>query len=224
MASEQLRPSSPSAATPAKLPKKSKTWLYLLATVLAGSCLVCGGLVVAGFTLRPLVLAPWAPTPLPTYTWVPVPTLPAGEAPANAPTGPAVNLAAPYTVQANASHDIAAALASAEAQHKYVLLDFGANWCPDCLVLAKLFEDATVKPFLDQHFVVARINVGQWDTNLDIAARYDNPIAKGIPAIVVLDAQGKIVATTKAGELADARSATAAQILAYLQKWAPQTP
>lgn len=125
----------------------------------------------------------------------------------------------PYDEQADPKADIAAALERAQADSKLVLLDFGANWCPDCIVLAALFEDPSVKPYLDEHYHVVHIDVGYWDKNLDVSEQYGKPIDKGIPAVVVLTPDGEMVATTKAGELANARTATAQDILAYLHQW-----
>ena len=125
-----------------------------------------------------------------------------------------------YDPHANASEAIAQALAQAKADHKRVLLDFGADWCPDCQVLAQLFDDPQVKPFLDAHYHVVRIDVGRWDNNLDIANRYGNPIEKGIPAVVILDANARTITSTAGGELANARTATAKEILSFLQQWA----
>ncbi|HET9223183.1 MAG TPA: thioredoxin family protein, partial [Roseiflexaceae bacterium] len=124
-----------------------------------------------------------------------------------------------YDPRADADAAIAQALTQAEADHKRVLLDFGADWCPDCQVLSQLFDDPQVKPFLDEHYHVVRIDVGQWDNNLDIAERYGDPIAKGIPAVVVLDANGQTLSSTAGGELANARTATADEILALLKQW-----
>jgi thiol:disulfide interchange protein len=128
----------------------------------------------------------------------------------------------PYDESADPKADISAALALAKTDSKYVLLDFGANWCVDCLVLSKLFEDPTVKPFLDANYHVVRIDVGYWDKNTDVSDQYGNPIEAGIPAVVVLKPDGETVATTKAGELANAETATAQDILTYLQQWAPK--
>ena len=125
----------------------------------------------------------------------------------------------PYDENADPNADIAAALDSAKADSKLVLLDFGANWCPDCIVLATLFEDESVKPYLDEHYHVVHIDVGHWDRHLDVSDQYGKPIEKGIPAVVVLKPDGTIIATTKAGELANARTATAQDILAYLHQW-----
>ena len=130
----------------------------------------------------------------------------------------------PYDEQADPAQDIVTALKQAQADDKLVLLDFGANWCPDCLVLSKHFENAQVKPFLDEHFVVVKIDVGQWDRNLDVAEKYGNPIKQGIPAVVVLDANGKQIASTANGALASASSTQPQDILAYLKQWAEAKP
>ena len=52
---------------------------------------------------------------------------------------------------------------------------------------------------------VVKINVGRFDRNVDVAESYGVPLKRGIPAVVVLSEQGKLVYSTRAGELADAR-------------------
>ena len=58
--------------------------------------------------------------------------------------------------------DIAKALAEAERDGKRVLLDFGADWCVDCRALEQIFRDPTVARFLDDHFHVVRIDLGEY--------------------------------------------------------------
>ncbi len=169
-----------------------------------------------------LITAPITPTPMPSpvpATNSPAPTaVPAGTS-TESPTEAPVNLDAPYDENAQPQTDIVRAIAKAEKDGKLVLLDFGANWCPDCLVLSKLFEDPAVKPYLEENFHVVRIDIGFGDKNLDIAQQYGNPIAKGIPAVVVLAPNGEIIASTQDGSLANARTATAQDILTYLKMW-----
>jgi thiol-disulfide isomerase/thioredoxin len=131
---------------------------------------------------------------------------------------------APYNENAVPSDDIANALAQSEKDGKLILLDFGANWCPDCVVLSTLFEDPAVKPFLEENFHTVSIDVGYWDKNLDISEKYGNPIENGIPAVVVLAPGGEMIASTKDGALANARTATPQDILAYLQTWLALKP
>lgn len=172
--------------------------------------------------------------PLPTPTSVPspnipiptvVPTVAAATLPeTSAATEIPVDLHAPYDENAIPADDIVHAMAQSASDGKLVLLDFGANWCPDCLVLTTLFEDPAVKPFLEENYHVVRIDVGMWDKNLDISQAYGNPIDNGIPAVVVLSPTGEIIATTKDGSLANARTATAEEILALITEWYAQKP
>src|SRR4249919_2873241 len=68
--------------------------------------------------------------------------------------------------------DIDKALSAAARDGKHVLLDFGADWCPDCRVLGALFEDPVVAPFATENFHIVRIDVGRRDKNADLIAKY----------------------------------------------------
>ena len=85
-----------------------------------------------------------------------------------------------------------------------MLLVFGANWCGDCRALDQALHGSS-GPLIDGKFEVVKIDVGNFDKNLDIDARYGHPIGNGIPAVVVVDASNKILYSTKGGELANAR-------------------
>ena len=124
-----------------------------------------------------------------------------------------------YDSTADARQDIAGALHESQGDHKLVLLDFGANWCLDCVVLDRLFQDSTVAPYLRAHFRVVHVDVGRFDRNMDISKTYGDPIEGGIPAAVVLTPTGDVVASTKSGALESARSATPQQVLQFLKSW-----
>lgn len=110
----------------------------------------------------------------------------------------------PYDEKADASADVQRALAAATADHRDVLLVFGANWCGDCRALDKAMHGSSQR-LIAGKFHVVKIDVGNFDKNLDLAQRYGNPIGKGIPAVVVLRADDHVIYSTKGGELADAR-------------------
>ena len=119
------------------------------------------------------------------------------------------------------SKDIAAALERAHADQRYVLIDFGADWCPDCRVLGKLFEDAAVAPFLAANFHVVHVDVGRRDKNGDVVAKYGATSGDWIPAVVVLASDGAIVGRTNE-EVRLTRRTSPAELLARLQQWAPK--
>ena len=111
----------------------------------------------------------------------------------------------PYDEAADAKADVSRTLSAAKKSNMPVLVIFGANWCPDCRALDRALTSGKNAELVSREFKVVKVDVGQFDRNLDIAARYGNPIKKGIPAAVVLSPQAEVLYATRAGELADAR-------------------
>ena len=111
----------------------------------------------------------------------------------------------PYDESADANAQVAAALQSAHAAHKLPLLVFGANWCPDCRLLDIEMRKGKLAALVGDKFVVVKVDVGRFDRNTDVAARFGVPLGKGIPAVAVLREDGSVAYLTAGGELADAR-------------------
>ncbi len=160
-----------------------------------------------------------AATPSPAPTASHAPTAPASPSAKPAATPKASGVL--YDPDADARAEIVAALAAAKADGKRVLLDFGADWCPDCHVLAAYLDGPAGRKLVDTSFHVVSIDVGYWDHNLDVSAAAGDPITKGIPAVVVVEADGTIVGSTADGSLANARTMTEKDVLAKLAAWAP---
>lgn len=122
----------------------------------------------------------------------------------------------PYDEQADAAGDIQHAVAAARVDHKSVLLIFGANWCSDCRALDKALQGSS-QHLIEGKFHVVKIDVGNFDKNLYLARRYGNPIAKGIPALVVLGADNQVRYATDNGELANAGQMSEQSIYDFLK-------
>ena len=126
-----------------------------------------------------------------------------------------------YPAPEQAPADLAAALQTAGSTHRRVLLDFGGNWCPDCHALDTYFHDDTNKPLLESGFVLVHVNVGRVDQNLDLAERYEVPLKKGVPALAVLDADGKLLYSQKTGEFEAMRRMQSDVVTDFLKQWQP---
>jgi thiol:disulfide interchange protein len=124
-----------------------------------------------------------------------------------------------YPPPEQASSDIAAALKTAAVSHKRVILDFGGNWCTDCHVLDLCFHDAANGPLLAANYVLVHINIGHSDANVDIAARYQIPLTKGVPAIAVLNDRGKLLYSQKTGEFEAMRHMQTGAVTDFLVRW-----
>jgi thioredoxin 1 len=126
-----------------------------------------------------------------------------------------------YPDPAEAKADIAHALATAASTHKRVLLDFGGNWCGDCQVLDIYLHNPQNAPLLESNFVLVHVNVGQYDANLDLAKKYGIPLEKGVPAVAVLNAAGKLLYSQKSGEFESMRRMDPNAVTKFLVQWKP---
>lgn len=124
-----------------------------------------------------------------------------------------------YSDTANPRTDIAAALRKARAEHKRVILDFGGDWCGDCQVLYIYFHQKPNDDLIAKHFVVVPIDIGQMDHNLDVAAKYKVPITKGVPALAVLDASGRLLYSQQTGQFENMRNMSVTAVTEFLNRW-----
>jgi thiol:disulfide interchange protein len=155
-----------------------------------------------------------AATPSETATVTPLPALSAG-----------------FQADQNASADIASAITIAGREHREVLLDFGASWCPECRVLAGLFRSAQVKRLLSSDYVAVLVDVSTPSQNLNLVTRYIKPKTIGgipnaydIPLLVILASDGKAITNTNdVRTFLNNNTITASETAAYLVKWADAT-
>jgi len=127
-----------------------------------------------------------------------------------------------YDESADGMEQVAQALALAKAEHKRVLLQFGANWCGWCHKLHKLFEsDENIAQELQANYVVVLIDVNKGH-NKEVDTKYGHPTRFGLPAIVVLDADGEQLTTQDTAKLEEKDHHDPEKVMAFLQEWAPK--
>ena len=124
-----------------------------------------------------------------------------------------------YPEISEAQANVTAALHQAAAQHKRVILIFGGDWCGDCQVLDINLHDASNADLLAHKFIVVHVNVGHMDENVDLAAKYGVPLKKGVPAVSVIDAHGKVIHAQTTGEFANMRHMDPRSVNEFLNQW-----
>jgi hypothetical protein len=127
-----------------------------------------------------------------------------------------------YPADADARAEIKQTEEKAAKEHHRILLVFGANWCFDCHVLDLAFHRPDFASIMAGYEVV-HVDIGpDGKKNGDLAKEFQVPLDKGIPALAVLEADGKVVVSQKNGEFEDARSLTPEVLLEFLNKWKPE--
>ena len=126
-----------------------------------------------------------------------------------------------YPETSRAKADIDAAMKTAAAQNKRVLVDFGGNWCPDCKVLDINLRKPENAALLRDRYVLVHVNVGDKGVtdNFDVAERYGIPLKKGVPALAVLDGNGKVLFAHRNGEFESMRKMDPKAVHDFLEQW-----
>lgn len=127
----------------------------------------------------------------------------------------------PYDESADAHMQIEAALKRAAFEHKFVLIDFGGNWCPDCRVTAGVLGLDDVKPWVKDTFELVYVDIGRLNKNMDIGEHFNLRI-KAVPTIVVLNSQGRMINTGNPAALQDAREMSPQAIVDTIYGWTRQ--
>lgn len=124
-----------------------------------------------------------------------------------------------YDPRANAFKQLDAAVATAKAEDKLVLLISGGDWCVWCHYLAQFLERETaLDASLHDVFVVQKVYVGNENKNTEFFAQL--PEAAGAPHFWVLSQTGELLASQNTLPLEDgAKSYDTAKFQSFIGEW-----
>src|SRR2546423_14522043 len=126
-----------------------------------------------------------------------------------------------YRTNADAKKEISEAVGRAAAEHKRVLLIFGANWCYDCHVLDHALHDGDAGKVVSEKFLLVHVDIGEGAKNGELISKYKIPLDKGVPAVAILDPNGKLLYSSGDGEFEAARKMMKKDLVAFLRHWKP---
>lgn len=129
-----------------------------------------------------------------------------------------------YHPEANAEKDIAAAVAKAKAENKFVLLQGGGNWCSWCIEFARFAKaDPAIDSVMRASFIWYHLNYSKENENKKIFAKYGYAHRFGFPVFIILDGNGNRVHTQNSEYLEDGKKSYNKQkVQAFLEMWSPK--
>jgi len=104
-------------------------------------------------------------------------------------------------------------------ERKRVLLIFGANWCYDCHVLNQALHEGEAGKIVSQDFLLVHVDIGEGEKNSDLLKTYKIPLDKGVPAVAILESNGRLLYSSGDGEFEAARRMLKRDLVAFLNKW-----
>ena len=122
-----------------------------------------------------------------------------------------------YSETADPRADIAAAIRQATAEHKRIILDFGGDWCGDCHVLDLYLHQPPNGDLLARNYILVHVFIGHMDAHMDIPDKYKVPVRKGVPALAVLNSDGKLLFAQQHKEFE--KDLNPHDVTAFLNQW-----
>jgi len=117
---------------------------------------------------------------------------------------------------------IEAAKARAAQEGKRVAIVFGADWCPDCFAFDSALKHRLVQPIVEPAFVLLKVSIGNRNRNLELMTDFGMAVENGIPAVAILEPDGRLVAAQRQGEFRNASSLlSVAEIVSFFHRWVP---
>lgn len=128
-----------------------------------------------------------------------------------------------YHPEANAAADIKGAIKKAKAEHKYVLIQGGGNWCGWCVEFHRVCTtNSHLDSLINQNFIWYHLNYSKENKNAAIFKQYHFPQRFGFPVFLILNENGELIHTQNSEYLEDGdKSYDVKKVAAFLEMWSP---
>ena len=128
-----------------------------------------------------------------------------------------------YNPAGNTEKDIAAAVKQAKAEHKFVLMQGGGNWCIWCKRFSiTVANDPKLDSIVNADFVVYHLNYSDENKNEKVFAKYGYPQRFGFPVFIILDDKGNRIHTQNSAYLEEGKGYNKDKVAEFLEAWSPK--
>lgn len=112
------------------------------------------------------------------------------------------------------------AVASAKAEAKHVLVQYGGNWCPWCIKFDAFCKaDAEISKIIADNYIVVKLNYSPENKNDAANVYLGNPTRFGFPVFIIIDAKGKILHIQDSALLEAGQGYDQKKIAVFLKNW-----
>jgi len=142
-----------------------------------------------------------------------------GGAPRLASTALPRVLPQPYRADADATVEIEHAFQRAFVTGRRVIVDLGANWCPDCRALAGMFQLPEFKRLLGERYEHVYVDVNRFERNAHVVKALGIDDLNGIPTVLIFSPERRLLNRATSEEWHDAATRNPQQAFNYFWRW-----
>ena len=127
-----------------------------------------------------------------------------------------------YDPSLDGMHQIKEAAATAEAENKHVLIQYGGNWCPWCIKFHRFCsDDEEISRLISENYIPVKLNYSSENRNYEANSYLGNPARFGFPVLIILDGKGKVLHIQDSGLLEEGESYNRSKVIAFFRNWTP---
>ena len=98
-----------------------------------------------------------------------------------------------YAASPNPMAQVDVSLDRALENNKLLLIVLGANWCHDSRALAARLGEAPLEGVIEQRYETVLVDVGYYESGMDVVQRFAAPIIYATPTVLVVDPQTELL-------------------------------
>ena len=88
---------------------------------------------------------------------------------------------------------------------------------------AEALSEGEAGKIITEKFLLIHVDIGEGEKNAELVKDYKIPLDKGVPAVAILETDGKLLYSSGEGEFEAARRMLKKDLLAFLKRWSAKT-
>ena len=130
----------------------------------------------------------------------------------------------PYKSNLNYPDLVSEGIEKALKENRQPLFIFGANWCPDCIILHQIILIPQMSKFINENFQLIYVDVGDYrdgyePKNKEILLNHGITELEGVPTVVVLSKDLKVLNKDSSTQWRNARERQPSEFYFYLNNF-----
>jgi thioredoxin-related protein len=125
-----------------------------------------------------------------------------------------------YDPSLDGMKQIREAVDKASAQGKFVLVQYGGNWCSWCRKFDAFCKaDTSISNIINANYIPVKLNYDPTNKNDESNLYLGNPARFGFPVFIIVDGKGKVMHIQDSGLLEDGKGYNRDKVLGFFANW-----